>query len=65
MRERHDLNGIDADGRIILKIVFKRYGKTWAGFVWLKSDTWLAVVKEEKISQGSKSMDFRDYLRTY
>jgi hypothetical protein len=60
VRERHDLDGIGADGRIILKIVFKTYGKTWAGFVWLKSDTWLAVVKKEKYLRFPKRRDFRD-----
>jgi hypothetical protein len=50
--ERHNLNGTGADGGIILKRIFKRYGKMWTGFIWLKSDTWLAVVKEEKEIPG-------------
>jgi hypothetical protein len=37
---------------IILIRIFKRYGKTWTGFVWLKSDKWPAVVKEEKEISG-------------
>jgi len=39
-------------GGIILKGIFKRYGKTWTGFICLKSDTWLAVMKEEKEISG-------------
>lgn len=50
--ERHNLNGIGAVGGIMLKRIFKRYRKMWTCFIWLKSDTWLPVVKEEKEIPG-------------
>jgi hypothetical protein len=31
------LGDTDIDERIILKLIFKKYGvKTWAGFIWLR-----------------------------
>jgi hypothetical protein len=43
LREIDNLENLGVDGRIILKLVFKKWVGTWTGLIWLKTVTsgWL------------------------
>jgi hypothetical protein len=39
-RERDHLEGLDVDGRIILKWIFRKWnGEAWTGLIWLRKVT--------------------------
>jgi hypothetical protein len=40
LREREQVKGLGIDGRVILIQILKKYdGRTWAGLIWLKTGT--------------------------
>jgi len=40
LRESDDLEGLDIDGRIILKFVFREWdGRAWSRLIWLRVGT--------------------------
>jgi hypothetical protein len=40
MRERDQSEGLDIDGRILLKWILKKWdGVVWIGFIWLRIET--------------------------